>query len=151
MEEGISPLTKLILVVSVLFFFSCYKSWEEMWYWLSGKESQAQVTSIAERRGKYGRLAGYTVWYDFTNENTHQRASGSDPVSIDDAADYYHGQTVQIQYYGGDMPTSRIKGTGTTFWVWFFVLSSLVMTATITMLTVQWARNQEKPARRARR
>ena len=149
-NEGISRSAKLLIFLFGLFCLSGIESCQEIRYRLSGKEAKATVSSISEETGKYGRTTGYKIWYDFVNEHTKRQVTGYTLVSVEKAEDYFKGQTVEIEYVGGEMFNSRLKGTSNRFWIALFGLSLLATIGFAVVMTVR-SRRESGRSRAGRR
>jgi hypothetical protein len=135
---------KIALVVSVPFFVSIFKSCDDMAYHMSGKTTTAVVSSIAEQRSRYGGLDGYNVWYTFVNANSNKQVTGKTLVGVNQAQEYFVGRTLDIEYRGDDLFSSRIKGSGGWFWQTFLVVWLIAAAALIIVLTVRPSREEQK-------
>ncbi len=135
---------KIAMVISIPFFVSLCKSCDDLGYRISGKTTTAAVSSIAEQRSRYGLLDGYNVWYAFVNANTGKQVSGKTLVGADQAQEYFVGQTLDIEYRGGDLFSSRIKGSGGWFWQAFFVVSLVAAVTFVVVMTVRSNRDERK-------
>jgi hypothetical protein len=149
-EESISPGTKLAMLAGALFMVACFKSCEDLCYRWSGKQTTATVSNIAEQHSR-GGTTGYNIWYAFQNENTRKNVKGSTLVGAGEVHQYSVGQQVDIEYYGGDMFTSRIKGSGSVFWPIFFWATLAASIVGIVVMTVRANREQRKPPRKSSR
>ncbi len=109
------------LFVFLMFCVSMYKSCESLQYMFKGKTATARVTQVTEATSSRGnRHIGYTVTYVFVNDNTRKAAKHWTRVGLDEGDDYVPGQEVQIEYLGYEHLSSRIVGTGNTFWLMLF-------------------------------
>lgn len=150
-EPKIGWVARIGMFLTLLFLVSMFQSCDALRYRLSGKETQAKVSNVCENRDRWGRVTGYTVSYGFLNENTRERANGHVIIGEDDLDKYFAEQTLQIEYFGNDWPTSRIKGTGSVFWPVFFIVSVIAMVGCAGVLTLQWSQQSGSSRGRRRR
>jgi hypothetical protein len=127
---------RLMGIVFALFCVACFKSCEDIRYQSSGKTTTARVSSISEHRSR-GALTGYDVRYNFVNENTKRAVTGCTLVGSDESAKYTVGQELTIQYFGDDVFTSRIEGTGSHVWLILLVGTTVVTVAMMVILTLR--------------
>lgn len=137
-DDDDSAVAKIGLVLIVLWCVTCVTSCQEIKYASSGKEATASITNITEEHNRYGGLTGYRIWYSFNNKNNNKDVTGYTIVGVDNVRKYDLGQHIEIQYSGGEMFTSRIKGTGSSVWVILLVIS-----VAGTVGAVFWARAQK--------
>ncbi len=150
-DESSSATFKLGIALVVLFFVSWFQSCEELRYRMSGKKATATVTNIAELVDKYGRRTGDAkMWYEFANDNTKRRASGSVSLRADEAQDYYVGQSMPIEYIGDEMVSSRLEGRTNLVWAALFVGSLAASVGCFVVLTIAYNRKARAPRRRYR-
>jgi len=149
-DQGISKSAKLLMLLFGVFCVSGIQSCQEIRYRWSGKEARATVSSIVEQHGRYGDTS-YGIWYDFVNEHTRKRVSGYTPVSVAEAQGYFPGQTVEVEYVGGEMFNSRLKGTSNRFWIGLFVLSLVASIGCAVVMAMRSARESGRSHRGRRR
>jgi hypothetical protein len=133
---------KIAMWLSIPFFVSLCKSCDDIKYHCSGKTARGVVSKIAEHHSRAG-LEGYDVWYDFPNANTKRNVAGVTLVGVNEVAQYFIGQPLEVEYAGDELVTCRIKGTGGWFWQAFFVVSLLALVVVVVVLTLQ-ARGEER-------
>jgi hypothetical protein len=123
-------LVKFGILVGMLFFISGFKSCTDLQYRLRGKTTNGNVSKIADNTSR-GRVVNSHVSYGFQNENSKKQVSHYTAVSLDDADKYTIGQIVPIEYFGDEGYDSRIVGSGSPLWTWFFLgsIASAVVVA----------------------
>ncbi len=136
MENSDKLVMRIGMVILAVLLVACLKSCDELRYRWTGKTTRATVSSITEEHDRYLNLIGYKVWYGFFNTNSGKEVSGCTPISVDEHDNYSVGQTVQIEYIGGELFTTRIVGTGSRFWpilLLVFVVGSIAGVVVLTL------------------
>lgn len=146
---------KLILILFFLFCFSGFKSCQELDYRTSGKVAITKIDKIMElreeRKGSYDyKVLDYKALYSFQNENSNKRVNGSSSIGLDGLKHYDIGQEIEVEYIGTERYDSRIKGTGSLFWVILFVIMCLAFGGSL-VLFIMHANEKVKKLGRKRR
>lgn len=120
---------KLFGIVFAVFCVSWFKSCQELKYMTVAKTCRTHVSSITRSTGRYGKHLGYKIHYNFINENTDKNVTGYTQTGRDGIDRYAEGQEVSVEYYGDEIFTSRIQGTGSVVWpaIFFIMLAALVV------------------------
>jgi hypothetical protein len=118
---------RLGILMFSMFCVACFKSCEEIQYRVKGKETSTTIKSIDDAYHGRGGHDGYTVRYLFHNENTGRTVKGYTDIGPGERDRYEVGQQIEIEYIGGDVHTSRIRGTSNM--VWIVLLGASLMAA----------------------
>ena len=76
MDEPNPYLIRLGMGFFLLFVLSGFKSCSEVKYSLRAKDTTARVTKIYEEKDRHDNHVGWTVAYDFHNDDTHESQKG---------------------------------------------------------------------------
>lgn len=150
-EDYTSRSFKALLFVGLLLCVAGFKSWQDFRFATSGRQGTATVTKTVEDRDRLGRTTGYKLYFDFFNENTKKPSHHFTIISVGDVDRYPVGQQMEIDYYGGKYPSTRLHGTNNRLWVYFFFGSLTALAALIAYLSISTAREDKRPERSRRK
>lgn len=138
---------KFACAVTVLFFISMVVSCEELRYRTQAVRTTARVTNVVNNTGRYGRN-GYKVLYEFIHVTLRNLATGAAVVSDDEVDSYHPGDTIAIEYFGDELPASRIVGKNNNVMVAIFVGTCLACLGVYGVLTVRYFREESRDNKR---
>jgi hypothetical protein len=122
----------------LLFVVAGFKSCEEIRYAVGSARTTATVTDHREERGRRGRPIGVRISYGFLKDG--KRVTGHTIVGEDEVEGYGKGREIEVDYFGGEIFSSRIAGTGSLFWPAVLLVGIAALGGSVAALWIEASR-----------
>lgn len=120
----------------VTFIVACYKSSDELCYYLWGDEAIARVLRVRPEHSLWSDQDGsYRVTFEFPSDNSGKMQEAFLVIQEQDVEQYPQDSEFEVEYYSDSTFAWRLKGEANFYWVEFFLWSAGGSAIAVVILT----------------